>query len=181
MCRYLHFFQEGIGRQIYWAWRCSRFSKVSPIVDMFLSVTDSEHKDTILQPRIPAMKYNCSFWHGGWLPRHPSSYSCWASWWHWIVCAGDWKSWEGWRTLYRSTVTGSHASREMKEYSSTSDKCRRDIIFGDMDDYRHVDMGQNVCAVIFVLNFVNVGLVHRNMPDKLFSDNHVVHNYKCSL
>ena len=40
------------------------------------------------------------------------------------------------------TKHGSHtASKSMKDYSANVDNCRRDIQFGDMDEYCHVDLG----------------------------------------
>ena len=140
------------------------------LVDMFLSVTDSEHKDTILQLftqesqlRIViatvafGMGVDCrdirQVIHVG-LPDDTESYV------HETGRAG--RDGEPSIAALLRTKQGSHASKEMKEYSSTSDKCRRDILFGDMDDYSHVDMGTKCLCCDVCLKFCECGSCTHN-------------------
>lgn len=44
-------------------------------------------------------------------------------------------------TLLIANERWQHADDSMKEYLENNDKCRRDFLFKDMDEYHHLDMG----------------------------------------
>ncbi len=43
-------------------------------------------------------------------------------------------------------------TKSIKDYKSNQDVCRRDILFGDMDNYTHIDLGTCLCCDICMKN-----------------------------
>ena len=63
-------------------------------------------------------------------------------------------------TLLITKERWQHADDNTKEYLENNDKCRRDFLFKDMDEYHHIDIWvASVCVVMFVYSLACVVLV----------------------
>ena len=52
--------------------------------------------------------------------------------------------------LLRKSNKGKKIDKQFKEYVDNNTKCRRDTLFKDIDNYKHIDLGY-VCVGTFVL------------------------------
>ena len=69
-------------------------------------------------------------------------------------------------TLLTLTVTQHHADENMKEYQANTDKCRRDLLFKDMDEYYHADLGSKCLCCDICSQYCKCGSCTEN--HKLF-------------
>ena len=63
------------------------------------------------------------------------------------------------------------AEKNLKEYCTNRDKCRKDILFSDMDEYSHVDMGFGCTCCDVCFDLCTCGSCCENTRDFLFLDN----------
>ena len=70
--------------------------------------------------------------------------------------------------LLTSKETLSHVEPSMKEYQANRNQCRKDLLFWDMDEYHHVDMGINCLCYDICMRSCKCGSCAENHKSFVF-------------
>ena len=70
--------------------------------------------------------------------------------------------------LLRTKQRWQHAEDSIKEYEANDDYCRRDLLFRDMDEYHHLDMGSKCLCCDICLQSCTCGSCSKNHKSFVF-------------